>query len=96
MLNKTIFKKIIQFLKKLPLAIAKHSFGVCVSLIFLAVAIGALIFYKYAVLVDKKDIEIDKPPAQFNQELSQKVLKQKEEQKKRFQDADLKQYPNLF
>lgn len=93
---KIVIKNIIKFLKKMPLAIAKHAFEFCLLLIFLAAAIGALIFYKYAVLMEEKEVEIDNPPPQFNEILSQKVLRQKAEQEKRFQEADSKEYPNLF
>lgn len=93
---KTVLKNILRFLKKLPRMIAEHAFPACIAFILLAVILSALIFYKYCILVEKVEPELSKIPAQFDEQLCQQVLKQTEEQQKRFQETDYKQYPDLF
>lgn len=93
---KKIIKKFISVLKKTPRIVAEQAFLATLVFIMLALLLGGLIFYKSCILVEKVEPEIEKPPAQFDVKLCQEVLREKENQQKRFEGADSKEYPDPF
>jgi len=55
-----------------------------------------LIFYQYSFLVEKKEPQIIERPIQFKEELYQKILKEWETRQKNFDQAEQKEYRDLF
>ena len=89
-------KKILRVFKRIPLAIARKGFLGSLLFILLAIVLGSFLFYKYCILIEQLEPELEKPPAQFNETLWQQVLAEKELQQARFEAADFKKYPDLF
>jgi len=89
-------KKELRFLKKLFLTICCHFFVFCFFLSFLAFLVAGFLFYKYAFSFIKEKKETTYPTVFLDENLWQEVLQEWQEQEKRFKEADLKQYPNLF
>lgn len=88
------FKTII-FLKKLPWIIATRVLLTSIFFLFLALLIAA-IFYKYETLIFKIQPDISQELIQFREDLYQKILEEWENREERFNQADLKEYPNPF
>ena len=65
-------------------------------LLILALIFGDLIFYQYSFLVEKKEPQIIERPIQFKEELYQKILKEWEIRQKNFDEAEQKEYRDLF
>ena len=89
-------KKIKDFLKKLPWILGEEAFLAFLGLFALALIFGGLVFYKYGVLAKKMDLQITEEPLQFKEETYQAVLKIWQEKETRFEETDLKEYPNPF
>jgi len=92
----TKFKKIKDFLKKLPRNLAEHSFSTILELFFLSLIFGSFVFYNYIFLVKKTEPQIIKKPLQFEEKIYQKVLTEWEERERNFKEADFKEYPDPF
>lgn len=90
------FSKIKGFFKKLPRILAEYSFLTVLSLIFLALILGGIIFYKYNVLIEKTQPEIFEKPLHFDEKTYQAVLRVWQERQKRFEETEIKIYPDLF
>lgn len=88
--------KIKEFLGKLPRILGKHHFFTLLVLIFLALILGSLIFYKYSILVEQEKPEVLEKPLQFKEKTFQEILTIWESRQKRFEEAELKEYPDLF
>jgi len=89
-------KKIKDFLTKLPRTLGERAFLTFLGLLLIALIFGGLIFYKYSILVEKAEPEISEIPLKFKEKTYQDVLKIWQEKEKRFEEADLKEYPNPF
>ncbi|MDI6603244.1 MAG: hypothetical protein QME57_03980 [Patescibacteria group bacterium] len=89
-------KKIKEFLKRLPRTLGERAFFVFLGLLLLALIFGGIIFYKYNILVKKVKVQIIEEPLQFQEKAYQDILKIWQEKEKKFQETDLKQYPNPF
>jgi len=90
------FKKIKDFLKKLPRSLSEHFLLTVLILFFLSLILSSFIFYNYIILVKKAEPQIIKKPLQFEEKIYQKILEEWREREKRFKEADLKEYPDLF
>ena len=88
--------KIKNFFEKLPETLGERAFLSSLGLLLLSLILGGLIFYQYAILAEKKEPEISKKPLQFNEKNYQEILRVWQEKEKRFQEADLKEYLDLF
>jgi len=93
-------EKIKQFFKKLPRTLGERSFLTFLGFLLIALILGGLIFYKYSFLVEKepptKIGEGVEKPLKFNEKNYQEVLEIWQEKEKRFEEVNLKEYPNLF
>jgi hypothetical protein len=89
-------KKIAKLLKKLVMIPANYFFWYALAMIFIACVIGGGIFYYYAILSQKAQIEIAQPPFQFQENLYQEVLNQWKIRDKISQEADTKIYLDPF
>ena len=65
-------------------------------LFFLVLILGGLSFYKYSILTQKVEPEIIEQPAQFQENLYQKILKEWQDKEQRFEAATAKKYDNPF
>lgn len=95
-LPKIKIKKIKEFLKRLPRTLGEKAFFVFLALLFLALIFGGIIFYQYKILVKRTEIQITEEPLKFQEKTYQEILKIWQEREKKFQEADLKEYPNPF
>jgi len=89
-------KKIKEFFKKMFWKIGENPFPTFFILIILAIIFGCLIFYQYSFLAGKKEPQIIEEPLQFKEDLYQKILAEWQSRQKKFQEAELKEYRNLF
>jgi len=89
-------KKIQDFLKRLPRILGEKAFLAFLGLLFLALIFGGIIFYQYNILVKKAEVQIIEEPLQFQEKTYQDISKIWQEREKKFQEADLKTYPDPF
>ena len=94
--SRTKFNKLKYFLKKIPRILAENSFLTIIVLFFLSLILGGFIYYKYFILVKAIEPQIIKTPLQLEEKTFQKILNEWIEREKRFQETNLKEYPNLF
>jgi len=90
------FKKIKDFLKKLPKTLGERAFLTFLGLLLVALIAGFLIFYKYSILAGKETPEISEKPLQFKEVSFQKVLEVWQEKEKRFEAAETKEHLDPF
>jgi len=89
-------KKIKDLLKKLPRTLAEKILLTIFILLIFALITGCLIFYQYSFLAEKREPEVLKTTLKFQEKTYENVLKIWQEKEKRFQETDLKEYPDLF
>jgi len=87
--------KLKEFLGKLPLVLAQHSFLTCLFLFFSALIFGGFLFYKYSFLAQKVEPEL-LSTFLLKEKIYQDVLESWQRQEEKFNEADFKEYPNLF
>jgi len=96
MIIKERINKIKKLLSKVPLIITMHAFWTCLILFILSLAIGANLFYRYNILAQRAELESLEQFVLFNEKTYQQVLKIWQENEKRFQETDSKEYADLF
>lgn len=84
------------FLKRLPRTLAEKALLVFLGLLLIALIFGGIIFYQYNILVKKREVQIIEEPLQFREKTYQNILQIWQEREKKFQQAELKVYPNPF
>jgi len=89
-------KKIKDFFKRLPQTLGEKAFLTFLGLLLLALILGGIIFYQYNILVKRAEVQITEKPLQFQEKTYQDILKIWQEKEKRFQEIDLKEYPDPF
>lgn len=88
--------KIKNFLQRLLRTLGERAFLTFLGLLLLALILGGIIFYQYNILVKKTEVQIIEEPLQFQEKTYQEILKIWQEREKKFQEADLKIYPDPF
>ncbi len=88
--------KITIFLKKIARVLAENSFITLLALFIIALGIGALLFYKYIILVQKTQPQITEKPIQFKEKTYESILQIWGEREQKFQATQDKKYPNPF
>ena len=88
-------KKIKEFLEKVSIFLAQHTFLTCLFLFFLSLIFGGFLFYKYIILTQKIEPE-SFGQLQLEEKIYQDILAIWQEEERKFIEADLKEYPNLF
>jgi len=83
-------------IKKLPWILAEHTFLTFLFSFFLILVLSGLIFYKYSILVEKKEPEVLEKAFQFEEETYQEILKKWQEKEQRFEEASKKKYLDPF
>jgi hypothetical protein len=94
-LRKFKISKLKAFLGKLSLIFAQHPFLTCLFLFLFALIIGGTLFYKYTILAQKIRPELFEFLA-LKEKNYQEVLGVWQQQEKKFNEADLKEYPDPF
>lgn len=89
-------KKIRESLKKSVWIIGRNSAPTFFILFFVTFILGGFIFYKYSFLAEKIEPQITEQPLRFKESLFQEILKEWENREKRFEEAELKEYPDPF
>jgi O-antigen/teichoic acid export membrane protein len=89
-------KEITEFFKKLPRTLGERSFLTFFILLIIALIIGSLVFYKFSFLAEKQKPEVSGAPLKFQEKTYQAVLEIWQEKEKKFEEANLKEYPNPF
>lgn len=84
------------FLEKLSLSIAQHAFLACLFLFLLSLIFGGFLFYKYSILAQEVEPEGLDKSVLLEEEAYQGVLEVWQEHERISQEADFKEYPNLF
>jgi len=90
------YQKFKFFFNKLPKTLAKHAFLTSLVLILVAVIFGAIVFYKYILLVEKKEPQIPEQSLIVDEKAIKEFLEIKKERQIRFDQADFKEYNNPF
>jgi len=90
------FKKIKEILQNFFWTIGKNVFITFLFLIFLTLIFSGFIFYKYSYLTEKKEPQIIEKPPYFKEALYQKILDEWQIRQKKFEEAEFKEYRNLF
>jgi len=95
-LPKIKIKKIKDFLKRLPKILGTHAFLSFLALVFFALIFGGIVFYKYSISAQKKELEPSEQILKFEEKTYQQVLEAWEEKERKFKETDTKKYPELF
>lgn len=90
------YKEIKAFLKKVPKSLAENSFLTIMSLFLISLVLGGLIFYKYVVLTEKKEIKSNGESIQFEKETYENILNIWQTREDNFKKADAKKYYDPF
>jgi len=80
----------------LVLFIVKYDFLVCLILFLLSFLFSGFLFYKYSILTDKIEIEEIDQSFLIKEQTYQEILRIWQDYEQKFQQAGLKEYPNLF
>jgi len=89
-------RQIKEFFEGLPKKLALRAFLTFLILLLLFSILGGFIFYKYAFLAKKKEVEISEKPLQFKEKTYQTILEIWQEKEKNFQKIEQKEYKNPF
>jgi hypothetical protein len=89
-------KDFANFFKKIFWKIGENPLPTFFILLVLALIFGGLIFYQYSFLAEKKEPQITERKIQFKEEIYQKILNEWEERQKKFDQAEQKEYRDLF
>ena len=89
-------KKLKNSLKKIFWKMGENPLLTFFLLLILVLIFGGLIFYQYSFLAEKKEPQIIERPIQFKEELYQKILEEWEIRQKNFDEAEQKEYRDLF
>jgi len=84
--------------KKMPKNLAQNFFLTFLSLLLLALVVGAIVFYFYIILMEVPgdiDSGID-TTFKFDSETHRKILNEWQLRNERFSEINLKQYPDIF
>lgn len=90
------FGRIKKFLEKFLLSIVKHDFLTSLFLFLLSLVFGGILFYKYCILTKRAEPEALEQSFLIKKEVYQDVLKVWQENEKKIQEADFKEYPDPF
>lgn len=88
--------KIKELSKKWLRALGENPFLTSLALILLSLIIGALVFYQYSVLAEKRESGAAFEPLILEQESLGNILKTWQDRQERFDETDLKSYPDPF
>lgn len=99
---KFIFSKIKIFniktdeIKKIPWVLGLNAFWIIIFLVFIEIAVGEFLFYKYVFLVEKDELKTVDYNLKFKNNIYQSVLEKWQEKDQKFEDYKIEQYSNPF
>jgi len=96
MIKKIKLKKLKKRLKQVPKSLADHVFGFFMLLVFIFLILGGIIFYQYSFLTEKMQPVALPATVQYKENAFNEILDQWSKREERFQEAETKQYPDLF
>ena len=80
-----------------PLRVAaEHLLSSPLLSLFIPSLLGAAVFYKYYILVQKIEPELEVSNVRFEEGVYQKITEEWQDRGERFDAAKTKEYPNLF
>ena len=82
--------------RKFVLAVAKHLFLDCSFIFLLMLFIAWFSYYRYNIIISKAELESFEEPFLLEQSGYQKVINAWQENEKKFKEANIKNYANLF
>jgi cbb3-type cytochrome oxidase subunit 3 len=83
-------------LKRLLFILADKAFLTFLGLFFVALILGAVIYYQYNILAKREEAQAIKGYLQFKEGTYQNISRIWQEREKNFKGADSKEYPNPF
>jgi hypothetical protein len=86
-------KRLKKFLKKLAITLIGKGLLTLILIFFISIILGFLIFLK---CTKPSFIEKEKKTIEFDEKVYEKILEKWQEREKKFQEIDLKEYPNPF
>lgn len=89
-------KKLKSFFQKLLKILGENAFLTSLALLFIALILGGLTFYKYSILAERGKPEALERIPYFNEKTFQEILRIWQNRQKRFEEAGLKEYPDPF
>jgi len=99
---KFIFSKIKIFriktdkIKNAPWVLGLNAFWIIIFLIFVEIAVGEFLFYKYVFLVGNNELKTIDYNLKFKNNIYQRVLEKWQEKNQTFEDYQIEQYSNPF
>ena len=96
--KKIKLNKIKKFFERTPRSLAQNFFLTFLSLLLLALVVGAIVFYFYIILMEVPgDIDSETDTTfKFDSEIQRKILNEWQLRNERFSEINLKQYPDVF
>jgi len=88
--------KLKKLLKALPDVLVNNFVLLLFFVILFDALLGAFVFYQYSFLSQRKVVEVPQAPPILKESLLSEVLKELEERENRFEETELKTYPDLF
>jgi hypothetical protein len=88
-------KKIIKILERASTTLASHIFLTCLLIVFLTLTFGALLFYKYVILIQNIEPEVSET-FQLKEGVSRSILRFSDQEEQIFKQADSKEYFDIF
>jgi len=95
-IKKTNLKKLRHFIGGLPRILAEKPFLTFLVILLFFLILSGSIFYKYSILADKAKPEISEKLLIFDEKTYNDILQIWQERKTKFENADTKEYQNLF
>lgn len=89
-------KKLKQFFAKSPRALAESAFLTFLGLFLIVLAVSAVLFYKYNILIKKTDLKVTDQPIEFKKEIYDSVLQVWQDREKNLNEADSQNYSSPF
>jgi len=92
----SIPQKLVVKIKKLLWILAEHAFFSFLVFCLFILILGGLIFYKYSILVERKDPEILEKTFQFEEKVYQEILEEWVGREEEFKKASEKEHSDPF
>jgi len=83
-------------LTKIPTILAKHFLLTCLFLLLFSLILGGILSYKYIILTKKVEPQVFSKSSLLDEKIYEEVLKAWRQAAERFNETDLKEYPDSF
>lgn len=89
-------KFFLELIKKIPRVIGENFLLTVLILFLLSLLWGSLVFYKYAILAERTELQIIKPPLQLNERAYQRILSEWQKREEKLKETGSKEYSDPF